>query len=180
MTKLFCSMLYFLSVPFANAQSLNINAKDASKSGKKNIFKHSIKTSVRIHASPEKVWDILSDLSSWEQWNPFMIKASGEVKVGNKLNLTFHAPGMSAMKMSPTVQWKEDKKGFGWLGSLGMKGIFDGTHNFELVQEGDFTILYHSEKFSGILIPFMRKKLNVNTKEGFEKMNEALKNRCEH
>jgi hypothetical protein len=141
----------------------------------KNIFKHSIETSIRIEASQEKIWNILTNLAGWEQWNPFMVKASGTIKVGNKLNLTFHAPGMSPMKISPTVQWKKEGKGFGWLGSLGIKGIFDGTHNFKLIQDDNVIILHHSENFSGILIPFMKKMLNVNTKEGFERMNKALK-----
>ena len=56
------------------------------------------------------------------------------------------------------------------------KGVFDGEHKFELVDNGNGTTIFnHSEKFKGILVGLFKKQLENNTKKGFELMNENLK-----
>ena len=58
--------------------------------------------------------------------------------------------------------------------------IFDGEHTFKLIDNQDGTVTFiQYEHFRGILIPFMKKMLDNDTKKGFENMNEALKIRCE-
>jgi len=47
-----------------------------------------------------------------------------------------------------------------------------------LTRAGDDTRLRHSESFSGVLVPFLRKML-ARTEEGFNQMNAALKARAE-
>ena len=42
----------------------------------------SIHTTELIDASPDRVWQILADLSSYPDWNPFIIEASGELREG--------------------------------------------------------------------------------------------------
>lgn len=67
------------------------------------------------------------------------------------------------------------------MGHLFIKGLFDGEHSFELIDNLDGTTTFiQSEKFEGILIPLFKKMLDVNTKEGFESMNKALKARVEN
>jgi len=54
--------------------------------------------------------------------------------------------------------------------------LFDGEHKFELIDNANgTTTLIQSEKFSGILVPLLKKQLDDNTKRGFEAMNEKLK-----
>ncbi|MGH2597544.1 MAG: hypothetical protein ACRDH7_16525 [Actinomycetota bacterium] len=65
---------------------------------------------------------------------------------------------------------------FGWLGSLGVAHIFDGAHRFELepLDEGRRTRFVQSERFRGILLPFVRRAILPATLRGFEAMNHAL------
>ncbi len=59
-------------------------------------------------------------------------------------------------------------------------GLFDGEHKFELIDNGDGTTLFRqSEKFGGILVPFFNKMLDVNTVNGFNQMNQKLKELAE-
>jgi hypothetical protein len=42
----------------------------------------------------------------------------------------------------------------------------------------DITKFIHGEKFSGLLVPFVRKMLD-KTQKGFQLMNESIKKECE-
>jgi hypothetical protein len=62
------------------------------------------------------------------------------------------------------------------LGKLGIKGVLDGEHYFQLkVIDSQKTELIHGENFSGILSGLLLKMIGEKTKNGFEAMNEALK-----
>jgi hypothetical protein len=72
------------------------------------------------------------------------------------------------------------EKEFRWIGHLFFPGLFDGEHKFELIDNGKgSTIFRQSEKFNGILIPFFRKMLDHNTVDGFNQMNQKLKELAE-
>lgn len=134
-----------------------------------------LKTSIKIEATPQQVWQQLMDFESYGAWNPFITEISGQAVKGGKLNIN-----AGGMKFKPTVLVHEENKEFKWLGSLLFKGVFDGAHRFLLEKDSDGnTIFYHSEHFQGILVPVFKKKLLVDTKAGFEQMNEALKKQVE-
>lgn len=138
-------------------------------------MKASIETSILIDASPEKVWNTLTDFNSYPAWNPFVQRLEGNVKEGNKIKIQL--PGM---KFKPTVLTFAKNKKFEWLGNFLFKGIFDGNHIFELMEKEHQTLFIHRENFSGILVKMLLKKVGKETEEGFKKMNEALKQRVEN
>ena len=43
-----------------------------------------IETTETIEAPPERVWQILTDLDSYPDWNPFIIEGSGQVTEGRE------------------------------------------------------------------------------------------------
>ena len=88
-------------------------------------------------------------------------------------------PGGSAMTFKPTVTEVDPGVRFEWLGSLGIRGIFDGRHRFELSPTQEGTRLIHSEEFTGVLVPFLKRFLDTKTRSGFVAMNESLKTRVE-
>ena len=51
---------------------------------------------VGIQAPAEVVWEVLSDLKSWEIWNPLYTKASGVIRIGSVLEVTLSLPGQAA------------------------------------------------------------------------------------
>jgi len=62
----------------------------------------------------------------------------------------------------------------------GYRDCLTGEHCFtiEALDEKGVRFVQH-EKFTGLLVPFMAKSLDKNTKSGFEAMNRALKERAE-
>jgi hypothetical protein len=135
-----------------------------------------LSTEIIIKASPEKVWAVLADFENYPAWNPFIKSLTGEVKVGNTIMAKMYPPDGSPMTFKPTVLAFDKNKELRWVGHLLIKGLFDGEHKFELKDNGNgTTTFYQSEKFKGILVPLFAKRLDKNTKHGFELMNAKLK-----
>ena len=129
-------------------------------------------------AEPHRVWEILTRFEEYPEWNPFIIRAQGVPRTGERLTLTMK-PGKRPMTFRPTVLEASENQSLEWLGRLGIPGIFDGQHRFELNPlPGGGTHLIQSEIFSGLLVPLMPKLLD-NTREGFRRLNEALAHRAE-
>lgn len=139
-----------------------------------------INTEILIHASPEKVWEILTKFELYREWNPFIKSIQGEVKVGNKITARIEPPQAKGMTFKPKVLVYEVNKEFKWIGHLFFPGLFDGEHRFELIDNGNgATTFKQSERFKGILVPLFKKMLDVNTVNGFNQMNEAIKKMAE-
>ncbi len=142
-------------------------------------MRHNLDTEIDINAAPEAVWDILTDLDHYADWNPFIVSGHGKVDVGERLTNRMQPPEGKPMTFKPSVTVAEPNQVFEWLGHLGLPGIFDGRHRFELEPTASGTRLVQSEQFSGVLVRFMRNSLDTQTHAGFIAMNEALKARAE-
>lgn len=140
-------------------------------------MKKEIKTEILIHSSAEKIWDILIDFKNYPNWNPFITSIKGNVEKENKIVVSIKPPDGGKMTFRPRVLTKLDKQELTWLGSLFFKGIFDGKHTFRLEDNGDGTITFiQKEEFNGILVGIFNLK---KTEDGFNVMNERLKERAE-
>ncbi|GJM36298.1 MAG: hypothetical protein DHS20C18_52990 [Saprospiraceae bacterium] len=140
----------------------------------------SLKTTITIDAPARQVWQVLMDFQSYTEWNPFILAIKGEAKVGHQLTNTLQLEGQKPQVFKPTVLRVEAGKSFHWLGHLFIKGLFDGHHYFELETLGpNQTRLVHGEKFTGLLSGLILKMIGKATRDGFEKMNQALKARVE-
>ena len=133
-----------------------------------------IRTSISINASKEKIWQILTDFEKYPEWNPFIKSVTGEVKVGNQIQIK-----LQGMTFKPFVLTFIENSELKWIGHLWFKGIFDGEHTFKLIDNENGTINFEqSENFTGILVKLFTKSLNKDTKNGFERMNKELKLRA--
>lgn len=137
-----------------------------------------IETVVTIDAPPETVWNILTDIEAYPDWNPFILEGQGEFREGEKVQLGMQPPGGRKMTFKPTVLKVETGRELRWLGRLGLPGLFDGEHWFRLEPEGEGIRLEQGERFSGLLPRFMGKTLK-QTEAGFRELNSALKERAE-
>ena len=141
---------------------------------------HELHTEIEIAAPIEAVWEALTDLAAYPEWNPFIVSAEGRADVGESLTNRMQPPGGKGMTFKPTVAVVEAPVALEWLGRLGLPGIFDGRHRFDLAPtENGGTLMTQSEQFDGILVRFMRTSLDTQTVAGFDAMNAALKARAE-
>ena len=134
---------------------------------------------VLIDASPAEVWAILTDFSGYHEWNPFLVDASGEPREGTTLSVTLAPPGGRRITLRPEVTSVAAGEVLEWWGHLGVRGLFDGRHRFELQAAGRGTHLVQSEIFTGVLVPLVARSLDRGTAAGFALMNSALKAHAE-
>jgi len=139
-----------------------------------------LETEIQISVSPERVWAILTDLEKFSEWNPFIKNVEGQAKVGERLTVHISPPNGKEMVFKPTVQSVIENKEFSWLGRFLFPGVFDGEHVFKIEPNDSGSLFIQKENFSGLLVPLFWGSLNENTRAGFEKMNQALKERAEN
>ena len=138
-----------------------------------------IKTEIVIHASKAKVWQILTNFPAYATWNPFILRIEGELRLGARLKNTLRN-GDSTMTFKPVITQVTPGKSFSWLGSLFVKGLFDGLHSFTIEDAGNNHVkLIHEESFSGLLSGFIVKKIGAATRNNFIQMNTAIKDLAE-
>ena len=139
-----------------------------------------LRSEITIDAPAELVWDALTNLDSFREWNPFMRHASGDVAVGEQLKVYLKPPGGMGMSFKPRVVKVERNREFRWLGHFLMPGIFDGEHIFEIEPDGDASCRFvQREEFRGALTLLMLLLVRKATERGFNEMNQALKTRVE-
>ncbi len=136
-----------------------------------------IKTEIIIHSTPKKIWKKLTDFKSYPNWNPFIKEISGKLRVSERIKVKIQPENSSAMTFKPTILDYKKNKRLIWKGKFIFKGLFDGEHKFELIDNKNGTTIFRqSEEFSGILVGIFNLK---NTKKSFEQMNWKLKEICE-
>ncbi len=139
-----------------------------------------LRTEIEINAPAERVWQVLTDFASFPAWNPFIRKATGEIRPGARLEVTIQPSGANGMTFRPTVLRAEPNRELRWLGRLLIPGLFDGEHIFTIEPVGENQVRFvQQEKFRGLLVPLMARSLDQDTRRGFQEMNQAIKERAE-
>ncbi len=141
-------------------------------------MKH-LRTEISIDASAEQVWGVLTDFERFSEWNPFITRASGEVRQGGSLEIFMEPPGGKAMGFKPTLMTVDPNRELRWVGVFLHKTIFTGQHYFLIEPQGERQVTFvQGEYFGGIMLPLMGGVLRKAVL-GFDEMNHALKARVE-
>jgi len=139
-----------------------------------------MRSEIRIRASAERVWDTLTDFSSYPAWNPFIREVSGPLAPGSRIRVRLQRTKSSTMTFRPRVLTANRPRELRWLGRLGIPGLFDGEHSFTITPaEGGEILFAQAESFRGILVPLLWRSLQRDTKPMFDRMNDALRTRAE-
>jgi len=146
----------------------------------KELILRSIETSIEIDAPPARVWEVFADFARYPEWNPFVASLHGTVAMGERIEARLTPPGGKGMTFKPRVTAFTAGTELHWLGHLLVPGLFDGEHQFTLQPiDESRTRFVQREDFTGILVPLVLKMVGKSTRQGFEAMNGALKQRVE-
>ena len=111
----------------------------------------SFEATTTIQASPETIWQILTDAEGYPKWDPNMTKLEGTVALGHKIKAyTTLDPGR-AFPAKVTVF--EPGRKMVWASGLPL-GLFKGERTFTITPKGDGSVTFKSQEvFSGLLMP---------------------------
>lgn len=128
-----------------------------------------------IDAPPNKVWALLSDASSWTEWNPTIISLEGTIEVGEKVKLVSTVNPKRAFSL--TVNTIEEPSHMVWSDGMPL-GLFKGVRTYRLTPDGDGTVFSMDEVYSGALAGLITKSIPDMT-ESFEQFADGLKKAAE-
>ena len=128
-----------------------------------------------IQAPPEAIWAVLFDIAGWARWNPLYPEASGQVRIGSKLNLKVALDGREPRVITPTIiDWVPNEQIHWQLKTLG--GLVKSIRYLEIEALGETGCIFsNGELFEGALGPTLAKRHRRAIRAGFAAMGEAVK-----
>jgi len=133
---------------------------------------------IGIGAPAPVVWGVITDLGGWPQWNPVM-KASGVLAIGERINVSFGAPGGEALSFESVVVKLDAGREFRWRVRKFLR-MLDLEHGFRVVREDTGRCRFEQfEIFRGILGGAMYSRQSRALGTGFQAMNRMLKREAE-
>ena len=142
-------------------KSININAP--VKCSKK----------ITIAASSEKVWEVLTNINNWGNWQIEISKPrlNGDLKP----NSTFDWKS-GGVKIHSTLHAVTPFNEIGWTGkTFGMFAI----HNWTINEKGEKTVVSVEESLEGFLAKILSKTFNKSLEKGMQTWLDLLKQECE-
>lgn len=139
-----------------------------------------IAAEVEIEAPENLIWEALSELDAYSEWNPFLTSATGAIEEGARIELFIKPPRARGTYINPRIVLVEEGRGFSWRNNMLFPGLFDTEHYFVIDPINDNCCRFvQGEEVSGLLsIPILL-LIGGATRRGMERMNEALKALCE-
>lgn len=134
---------------------------------------------IGIHAPAEVVWEILHEVAGWPEWNPLYSKASGVVRIGEKLSLTRVLDKGPPEEIQATVlDWTPDELLHAKRPVMG--GLGSAVCYWEIDKlEEDACIFSNGELYLGMFGKWLGKRMRWPLRRGYGAMGEALKERAE-
>lgn len=138
-------------------------------------FRVEISTSIKIDAPADTVWAALTDRDAYPHWNSFIRSWQGELALGARQTVRIEPTETMGQTFRPRLTELEPGRVVVWLGRVGLPGILDGAHRFEVEPiDANHSRLIQSEVLSGMLVPAFRRMLTIDTPAAFTRMNAEL------
>ena len=124
-----------------------------------------------ITAAPQVVWDLLTDPSSYQEWNPAVLSIEGAMSPGGTIRLVSIASPERTFSL--TVAAMQAPVSMVWSDGMPL-GLFRGVRTYRLDPAGSGTAFSMTEEFSGPLAGLITKAIPDLT-ESFNQFADGLK-----
>jgi hypothetical protein len=138
-----------------------------------------VRTHIEIDASPEVVWNVLTDFARYPDWNPFIRSVSGVVAVGEMLSFVVATGPDTTVATRARLLALEPHRRLVWGGGMPLN-LFRGEHRFEIEPVGTGVRFVDSERFTGPLSRFLITDARMRAQtRAFMALDSALRARAE-
>ena len=131
-----------------------------------------------VAAPASVVWQVVSALEQWTEWNPLYVKAEGALRIGTQLSLTQQLRDRTPSIIQPTiVDWVPDAQILWRLSQNG--GLIQRLRYFEIDKLSDEGCIFsNGEDWSGLLAGYVPVELRKALRAGYDAMGEAVRDRA--
>lgn len=133
-----------------------------------------IENRIGVRASSEQIWDVISDLENWHQWNPYETQLQGSLGFNVPLSLNEDFPSLGERQVQATVGEWEPCGQLIWFEKRGF--LFRSTRFFEIEPlESNACIVTNGILFSGLRGELYHDKHRGKIRPALQTINEGLK-----
>jgi hypothetical protein len=138
------------------------------------------RTTFAIDAPAARVWEALTALDRYPEWNPQIPWIRGSLRPGERIDLQLALPGRPPMNLTATIEEARPGVLLTWRGHVLAGWLFEGYRRFEIepVTPGRARVT-HVEDVRGALAPLFGIALGGLVQASHDALNAALKARAE-
>ena len=112
----------------------------------------SVHAELVIPASPDRVWEVLTDTSDYAAWNPIFVSVEGEFAEGQTLLYGMKNPEGEVADVEPEIVKLVPEREINQFG--GVPGILTFDHTWRLEPMDESTRVTQHEEYRGIYVWF--------------------------
>ena len=144
-------------------------------------------TSIFLNAPPSRIWAVLTDFSSWPEWNPMfssiaLTDPAQPFGVGSHLHFQPNVPGLPTSPVTVEITACAVPEEFVWVGGPLPKllsWLGGARHWFRLREEEEGTVFEQGETVFGLLGKVVPAGMIEKIERAQRGFNEGLKKRVE-
>jgi len=134
---------------------------------------------IQIDAPIDFVWDVLTDVENYGEWNPFTPRARTDFKIGSPVRLLVRM-GPTKFRITETLCAFEKPRLLAWSRNFGTSWLLFVVREQHLEPVSDTSCTYHNvDLLSGVLSPFVSLFFGGYMRRGFGDVGAGLKLRAE-
>lgn len=144
-------------------------------------FEAEVRAEIEIAAPAERIFDVLTDLESYGEWNPFTPRVESTLRLGDPVHLHVHL--RSEKKLSHRVEYvtaHERPRRLCWGADIGARFLLRAERCQTLTPlDAHRTRYLCTDRITGWLTPVALRFFGSVMQRGFEDCARALKKRAE-
>ena len=138
-----------------------------------------LRSEVEIAAPVRIVWEVLTNMRAYREWNPLIVEAEGELKDGAVISVTVNMPGGDEQKVRRRVLKLESNVELRWTATQFVRALAYDEQFFKLVEtENKRVRLLIGQNISGVFAPRTPSELS-RISQSLNLLNQAIKKRAE-
>ena len=134
---------------------------------------------IRIDAPAGLVWEVLTDVERYGEWNPFTPQARTDFKIGSPAHLLVRM-GPAKVRITETVSAYEAPRLIAWGTTFGASWLLAAVREQHLEPVSETSCFYHNtDRLTGALAPLVLLCFGGYMRAGFTDVGEGLKHQSE-